>query len=108
MSYSIQEGAEDAKKRQEALEAVATKYPDAYLDTLDDKRKVWMSPTVQPTDFEIISSEQTGGVIARFATVESVRVYLPHGTHLHLGYFFGTTLKKEHPDVYKQLLEALR
>jgi hypothetical protein len=108
MSYSIQEGAEDARKRQEALEAIAEKYPDAWLDTLDDGRKVWMSNKVEPTDFEIVPSERTGGHIVKYTAVQEMRVYMAHGTHTHLGYFFGTLLKKEHPDVYKQLLEALR
>lgn len=108
MSYSIQEGVEDAKTRLAALTAIAEKYPNARLETLDDGRKVWMADNVEPTDFEVVTSERTGGVIVKYATLGETRVYLPYGTHLHLGYFFGTTLKKEHPDVYKQLLEALQ
>lgn len=108
MSYSISEGVEDGRKRLAAIEAVASKYPDAWLDTLDDGRKVWMSNKVEPTDFEIVPCERTGGTIVKYAAVQEMRVYMPHGTNTHLGYFFGTTLKKEHPDVYKQFLDALR
>lgn len=106
MSYSIQEGVQDAEKRVQAERAIAERFPDAYLS----ERNCWVSPSAveHVTDIEIVAvSVEKGAVVYTYLMVEGMRVYAPlnqGGVAHHL--VFLHKLKEERPEAYKALVDV--
>ena len=108
MSYSIQEGVEDAKRRLKAEEAIAEKFPDARLGDLASNRSVWLSESACPhvTDIELVVGAKNDIYIYPYLTVEGMRVYA-RGNWDMTHYTWLEAIKK-HPDAYKILVDIAR
>lgn len=102
-SYSIQTGIEELEQKLRAERVIAERFPDALLENVAGGQ-VWVSASLgsEATDFEIFQDMY----FRAYVTIEGMRVYQ---SSWHPMYFYSLRekLKKEHPEVYKTILDII-
>jgi len=110
MSYSIDEGIDDAEKWLQALKDVRAVYPNARKD---GQRWVSEDVSLEKCDgFELYVDESStfnaGRICARFyQTVGTGRVYRGWGNIVMLSLFFNQ-LQNENPKLHAKIMEAMK
>jgi hypothetical protein len=103
MSYSIHAGIEELEQKLRAERIIAERFPDAKLEKVGNGQ-VWVSASLgsEATDFEIFEDKY----YRAYVTIEGMRVYrsIWHRTYFRA---LHETLKKEHPEVYKTILDII-
>ena len=102
MSYSIDEGLEDAQKRARALKKVKELYPDAHISTLPDGEEAWFSEGVEPKDFCFVQDKA-----CLYVEIDGVRVFTRRTNAFSVDAFVDL-LSRKHRPLYKALVDELR
>jgi hypothetical protein len=79
VSYSIDEGLEDAEKRLVALREVLKRYPDAHLSALPGGEEVWVSDDVVPDRIRVsVDGPSRRVYFCPFEDVSGIDVFKDH------------------------------
>lgn len=102
MSYSIDEGVEEARKRLADLEVIAERFPDATMTGLPDGRQVWCSSSIEPTDFLLVRAKDSV-VLCPYELVGGTAVFIAPPGWEDASVFFRSIARQD-TVLHKQLL----
>ena len=110
MTYSLDEGLEDARIALETLLIIEKRFPTAELITLPDGRRVWGAATIEPSGFDICIEKRTDtaprAFLCPYEMLGRVPVFiLPLGWQRAFEFF--DELEAKAPAVYAELLSVL-
>lgn len=105
MTYSIREGIEELRGKLKAEEAIAERYPDAYLGELPDGTKVWVSEAVKPNDVLLVVGKEDA-FFCPFEMISGMRVHTTPWHTKRAGIFF-LDLREKHRELHAELVKAV-